>query len=78
MFQFPLPHGERHNSRSVLPVCCVSIPAPARGATIAASSLLQLLHRFNSRSRTGSDCYVILFNNNNILNVNFREPPILL
>src|SRR5439155_5885781 len=56
MFQSTLPHGERH--AVVAPpvgVVCVSIHAPARGATVARRASTSERCCFNPRSRTGSD-----------------------
>ena len=55
-FQFALPRGERRTSRlSFSAIQKVSIRAPARGATPAATCLSFLNCGFNSRSREGSD-----------------------
>ena len=56
VFQSTLPHGERQSvhMRNVLRFA-VSIHAPARGATGENQESVFEPHRFNPRSRTGSD-----------------------
>ena len=55
-FQFTLPRGERlPNLARIEAHILVSIHAPARGATTPGRSANDPPHRFNSRSREGSD-----------------------
>ena len=55
-FQFALPRGERRGLRGVVGVVTdVSIRAPAWGATRRNQARMRRWHRFNSRSRVGSD-----------------------
>ena len=55
MFQSTLPYGERPHARAKVIKWQVSIHAPVRGATFCQPFVLTPNHRFNPRSRTGSD-----------------------
>ncbi len=62
-FQSTPPHGGRPlQSNSAVPLKCVSIHAPARGATELSTGYPQVIHSFNPRPRTGGDaCNCHLF-----------------
>ena len=56
VFQFTLPHRERHIMLFCLTTfACISIHAPAQGATGNVMRIRRRHMNFNSRSRTGSD-----------------------
>ena len=72
-FQSALPRGERLASQCmIIGAVCISIRAPARGATQSIPIILCNRNNFNPRSREGSDSHSIA--TNDIFHISIRAP----